>query len=169
MNVVIFKTKSKGDFIAGPVNRIYIVFFIAAMMFSHHISMVRHHTFPTHPDFWKNIKNSRGKLSLKKIKNFEKSKIDFFLFSKISIFVFFQTKFYLWVLNIFQNPDALESCDDVRSIHGEKQSFPDVWGALWPPTETSNGWYRICNGRYRICNGRGRICKSDQAKYTSKI
>ena len=48
------------------------------MLFTHRVSIVRHHSFPTHPDFWKNIKNSRRKLSLI---FFEKSKIP-----KIGIF-----------------------------------------------------------------------------------
>ena len=51
-------------------------------MFSHHIWVLRRHTFPTHPKFWKNVKNSRRnhnfKNQLTRNPKFQKSKFLFF-------------------------------------------------------------------------------------------
>ena len=76
-------------------------------MFPVHISIHNHYILPTHPDLWKNIKNSRRKLSLENSQKNQKSSFRFFenfsflIFRKFLIFRFFQTQFSLWVLNIF--------------------------------------------------------------------
>jgi len=81
------------------------------MMFSHYISIQHAHSFPTHPEFRKNIKISWRNLRLKKfqknrkIEIFENLDFPIFRFSRIFDFwIFlqnFQTQISPWVLNIF--------------------------------------------------------------------